>query len=163
MYFGIYDSYTVKNLKLNGEKTILVRCLSKSEYSNKSTMIENSTDYSNILQLYINDNNSFNLDDAKLLNDFIINNDFDEVLTHCALGISRSPAIMICISKIINCPYIENTVKERYRFYNKAIVDTFENYNYETKVINETEFIFRDKYTQSKDSKKLIKVNTSID
>lgn len=162
MYFGIYNCYAIKNLKLSGKKTILVRCLSESEYVSSPPIINNSDAYSNILKLNVNDTNVFDLNNAKLLNEFIMNNDFDEVITHCALGISRSPAVMICISKILQSKDMEQLIKENYRFYNKAIVETFENFSYQTKHINDTNFILRESYKPREEDKILIKKGNYI-
>jgi len=62
--------------------------------------------------------------------------DYDEVVIHCSLGISRSPAIMICVAKILNNRELENIVKERYKFYNSYIVDTFEKTAYSIKMLD---------------------------
>ena len=139
MYFSISNSYTIRNLKPRGNKPILVLCLSESEYNNLSYLEELNNSYSNILKLNIEDKDNFDLSNAELLNDFILENDFDEVVTCCALGMSRSPAIMICISKILNCSKIEELVKVNYKFYNKYIVNTFEQFPYTTKSIEDTE------------------------
>lgn len=38
----------------------------------------------------------------KKINEFILNNDFDEILVHCTAGISRSPAVMSYIDLILD-------------------------------------------------------------
>ena len=157
MYYGIYNSHAVTNLKLRGQKTILIRCLSKHEYEDKSLDILNINDYVNVLNLEIEDKNFFDIKEAKLLNDFIINNDFDEVIAHCSLGLSRSPAIMICIAKILNNLELEQKIKQNYKFYNKGIVSDFEKFPYETKVILDKNFILIDTNIKKEDAKILIK------
>lgn len=113
--------------------------------------IENINDYQAVLRLNVADTNYFDLDNAKKLNDFIINNDFDEVITYCALGISRSPAIMICISKILKSPLMEKLIKENYKFYNKSIVNEFEKFPYQSKSFNDKHLSLRKKsYTKKK-------------
>ena len=158
MYFGIYNNYEIKNIKPKGKKTILIRCLSKSEYKNMDITLPNKNDYIKILTLNIEDSNEFDIDNAKILNEFIINNDFDEVISHCALGLSRSPAIMICISKILNYKELEEIIKENYKFYNKFIVNEFEKYPYKIKKINESNIIIE----TPKKEKQLAKVIDSI-
>lgn len=157
MYYGIYNSRAVTNLKLRGQKTILIRCLSKHEYEDKSLDILNINDYANILKLELEDKNFFDINEAKLLNDFIINNDFDEVIAHCSLGLSRSPAIMICIAKILNNLELEQKIKQNYKFYNKGIVSDFEKFPYETKEILDKNFILIDTNIKKEDAKILIK------
>lgn len=157
MYFGISNSYTIKNLKPRGNKPILILCLSESEYNNMSYLEELNDRYSNILNLNIEDNDKFDLFNVKLLNDFILENDFDEIITCCALGMSRSPAIMICISKILESPKIEEMVKENYKFYNKYIVNTFEQFPYTTKNIEDIEFILN-LPKKSETNKQLIRI-----
>jgi len=162
MYFGIYNSYAVRNLILNGKKTILIRCLSDSEYQDKSLTIQNIQDYSAILELNLEDKNFLDYKNRELLNNFIINNDFDEVITHCSLGLSRSPAIMICIAKILQSSEMEELVKENYKFYNRGIVNDFEKLTYKTKNIIEKNFILRDTYNKNENSKVLVKNNQII-
>lgn len=43
----------------------------------------------------------FTTEMAKKLNQFILENDFDEIAIHCSAGISRSPAIGLCVAKIL--------------------------------------------------------------
>jgi protein-tyrosine phosphatase len=156
MYFQIANSYSIKNLKPRGNKPVLILCLSESEYNNLSYLEELNNSYSNILKLNIEDKENFDLSNAKLLNNFILENNFDEVITCCALGMSRSPAIMICISKILNCPKIEELVKENYKFYNKYIVNTFEQFPYITKNIENKEYILNKQIIKT--TKQLIKI-----
>lgn len=145
MYFSICDDYSIRNYMLKGKNSLLIRILEPSYDTNGIPyQINNIEQYKNVLELYIYDtidnyNNQntkyiFNYEHAKILNDFIITNDFDEVVVHCSLGISRSPAIMICIAKILGNSELENIIKEKYKFYNLNIVDTFENYNYCIKI-----------------------------
>ena len=82
-----------------------------------------------------NKSNLFNYEKALTLNNFILENDFDEVVVHCSLGISRSPAIMICVAKILNNLELENKIKEKYKYYNQYIVRIFQSFNYQIKYI----------------------------
>lgn len=147
MYFSICNDVNIRNHILKGKESILIRVLEPS-YKTVGIpyKINNIAEYKAVLELYLEDttanrkntNNEFIFDNqkAKLLNDFILNNDFDEVVIHCSMGISRSPAIMICVAKILNNRKLENIVKEQYKFYNSYIVDTFENFAYSIKAIN---------------------------
>lgn len=131
MYFGISNCYSIRNLKFKGKKPIVISCLSESEYLDIG--FDDFNDNVTMLKLNIIDTNDFNLKNVELLNEFILNNEFDEIITYCALGMSRSPAIMICISKILQSPLMEKTIKDKYNFYNKSIVDSFEKFPYKTK------------------------------
>lgn len=138
MYFGIFDEDTVTNLQLKGNKPILVRIFSPNKKDEEKTIIENKEDYVDILELYIEDyveepdENELN-DIFEKLNNFILENDFDEVITHCGFGLSRSPAIMICIAKILQNKFFEDVVKEYFKVYNRYIVKKFEEYPYKVK------------------------------
>lgn len=141
MYFNICDSVSIRNYSLKGNKSILIRILEPSYKLNGIPyIISNIEKYKDILELYIEDTlidlenkNIFDYKKAKILNDFILKNDFDEVIVHCSLGISRSPAIMICIAMILNNVELENIIKNKYRFYNLYIVDVFKKSNYSVK------------------------------
>ena len=136
MYFGIYNNHTIKNWIPKGKQPIIIGCLSKNEYQTSKIDIHHQTTKTKILLLDIEDKHYLTEENAQQLNNFIVNNEFDEIITFCALGISRSPAIMICISKIIKAPIIEKIIKENYKNYNKHIVKDFENYPYQTKTLN---------------------------
>ena len=146
MYFGIFDEDTVTNLELKGEKPILVRIFSPDMPDEEKTIIENEEEYINILELYIKDYveepSSTELNDIfEKLNNFILENDFDEVITHCAFGLSRSPAIMICIAKILQNKFFEDVIKEYFKAYNRYIVKKFEEYPYKVKNIEITRLL----------------------
>ena len=149
MYFGISNSYMIKNLKPNGKKTVLIGCLSECEYGNSDIILPSSDGDIEFLKLNIKDNNIFDLNNAEILNDFVLEHDFDEVITFCALGLSRSPAVMICVSKILQSKEMEELVKKYYKFYNKYIVNSFEDFAYKTKNVDNTDLIFRDAYTNN--------------
>lgn len=153
MYFGIYNSHTIMNWKQKGKQTIIIGCLSKSEYNTPNLKIPTDNNSTKVLLLDIKDSDYLSIENAKQLNDFIINNEFDEVITFCALGISRSPAIMICISKIIKSPIIKKIIKENYIHYNKHIVNDFEQFQYQTKIINTQNFIIETKSNQKHNKK----------
>jgi len=139
MYFSICNDVNVRNYNLNGKRSILIRCL-EPDYLNSGIPynINNIDKYVDILELYIYDYSSevkenkfvFDIKKALLLNKFILSNDFDEIVVHCSMGISRSPAIMICIAKILNNKDLEDIIKDKYKFYNRDIVDFFEKSDY---------------------------------
>lgn len=146
MYFNICNDVSVRNYNLKGKNPILIRVLEPSyKISGIPYEIDNIDQYIDVLELYIKDTisvseiisgeNVFNYEKSKILNDFILKNDFDEVVVHCSLGISRSPAIMICIAKIIESNELETLIKEKYRFYNSYIVNIFESFNYSFKKV----------------------------
>lgn len=136
MYYGIFDEKKVTNLNLKGNKSILIRIFDPN--STTHPKIINELDYQKILELYIPDYvtkpETKELEEIfTKLNKFILDNDFNEIIIHCSMGISRSPAIMICIARIINNTKLEQEIKEKYRFYNKFIINEFKNYPYITK------------------------------
>lgn len=142
MYFHICNEVNVRKFELCGNKSILIRVLEPS-YSETGIpyKIENIDDYSAVLELYVQDSyqkekDSFSYDDVIKLNCFILDNEFDEVVVHCSLGASRSPAIMICIAKIIGDEKLEMIIKNKYKIYNSFIVDLFEFIGYKKKNIN---------------------------
>ena len=101
MYYGIYDEDTITKIKPLGKKPIVIRLLDKDK--------EPLENFDNVLKLFVADinkkldlENIYNEKHAKMINDFILNNDFDEILVHCALGISRSPAVMAYIALILD-------------------------------------------------------------
>lgn len=128
MYIGIFNEYNVTNINLKGKKTILIRILEPS--GDKKTQIKNISNYIDVLELYLPDYvkkpNLNEIDETfNELNNFILDNDFDEIIIHCSLGLSRSPAIMLCIAKILNNKVLETIIKNNYKFYNKYILDAF--------------------------------------
>lgn len=140
MYWGIYDDYTIRMLRPKGKKAILVRALEPS-YKERDIpyKIYALNQYIDVLELYFDDicevlsieaNNRFTLfneDMARELIEFIKRNDFDEVNVHCGAGISRSSALMICISKIIDMPQIEKEIINSNRFIpNKLVLSVFD-------------------------------------
>ena len=162
MYFGVSNCYSIRKLKFKGKKPIVISCLSNSEHSDIG--FDEFDDFVKTLKLDIKDTSDFDLKNAELLNEFILNNEFDEVITYCAIGMSRSPAIMICISKILQSPLMEKTIKDKYKFYNKSIVESFGEFPYKTKESNDTTVIYSDYNESNKDNKKLVKeINISID
>lgn len=140
MNFGIYGESEINYIKPSGKKTVLIRIFCPT--TKKIPELETKDLYEDILTLNIEDlsekletpefverlNKEFNK-----LNHFILNNIFDEIIVHCAAGLSRSPAIMICISKILGNYEIEKIVKDNFPIYNKCIVKNFNNYNYKQK------------------------------
>lgn len=148
MYFGIYPEYLVDDIILSGKKAILIRIHDKDWYYKLKTEYL----YSNVLDLCISDmplemvNDEFreSLKEALIkLNEFVLNNDFDEIVVHCGAGVSRSPAIMICIAKILGNRQIEQIVRDNFVMYNKAIVNEFNNYNFKVKDMKIEEVVYK--------------------
>lgn len=135
MYFGIYDREIVKKIKPIGTKPLLIRILdpnSKGEY------FENIKYYHNVLELYVKDDNSFTFNDLKKLNKFIIENTFDEISIHCSLGVSRSPAIGICVARMLSNLEMENIILDYDHFIpNQHIISVLNNSHYLKKQIEE--------------------------
>ena len=140
MYWGIYDDYTIRMLRPKGEKALLIRALEPS-YLERGIpyKIYTLNQYTDVLELYFDDiweivsdrvydrYRLFNEDMAKELIDFINRNEFDEINVHCGAGISRSSALMICVSKIIGKPEIEQKIYECGRFHpNKLVLSVFD-------------------------------------
>lgn len=135
IYFGIYDEISVTKLSLKGKNSVLIRIFEPNSNNITHPLIINHSDYKDILEVflfdYVTSPKSHELDTVfKKINNFVLTNNFDEIIIHCSLGLSRSPAIMICIAKILNNHSLEQTVKEKYKHYNKFIVKEFENYPY---------------------------------
>lgn len=166
MYFGIYDNYTIRSLKPKGKKPILIRAL-EPEYLREGKIpyeIRYIDKYVDVLELYFEDIVDyppveykdrfvlFNTNMARQLIDFIMKNDFDEIMVHCNAGVSRSSALMICISKILGIPEIEDKVYKSGRFVpNKLILNEFSKCeyspkykNYEHKIINTNEELWEE-------------------
>ena len=144
-YFGIFDERRVCNIELNGRNSILIRILEAN--GGRKLPIKNIGDYSAILELnifdYVKNEYEADLEDIfKRLNNFVLENDFDNIIVHCSLGIARSPAIMVYVAKILGNIELENFVKENFRFYNKFIVNAFEKYNYKVKIIDDNCFCY---------------------
>lgn len=167
MYFGIYGEDEADNIDLSGNKPILIRI-------NGSRVLKNDEKYSAILNLDIYDIVSLNnltdefyhqmLNTFFKLNDFLINIDFDEIIVHCAMGISRSPAIMICIARILSCYELEKEVKDNFKFYNKFIVDLFDSYPFIKKNINIRKIFFKGHFLSNRiDDEDVIFVNKNND
>lgn len=141
MYWGIYDEYTIRYLEPKGKKAVLIRILPPSyKKSGIPYEIYTLSKYTEVLELYFEDiceephkgfEDRFILFDEKIatqLIDFVLNHDFDEINVHCGSGISRSSAIMICISKIINRKDIEECIyKNEQLLPNKLVLDRFNN------------------------------------
>ena len=155
MYFGIYDDYTIRKLELKGSKAILIRILEPSYLKNGIPYeIKNLDKYANVLELYFDDilipklqSNSvfFSIEMAEKLNQFILENDFDEISIHCSAGISRSPAIGLCVAKILNSKDMEQQITNYTHFRpNKQILDTFASFDFVCKNdSNNNDIIFR--------------------
>lgn len=154
LYWGIYDEISVMNLKLKGNKPILIRALEPEYFGGKEPYkIKNKDKYVDILELFFVDLITeepekykdefilFNKEMSKELENFILSNDFDEIVVHCSAGISRSSALMICISKIINRYDIEKEIMDCGRFFPNEYV---------LKVFNQTNKLNTNKYKDHK-------------
>lgn len=130
MYYGIYDEYTITKIKPLGKKPIVIRLL--------DTEKEPLENFDKVLNLFVADiimkldaKNIYNEEHAKMINEFILNNDFDEILVHCALGISRSPAVMAYIALILDDKKMFNDIlNEKHFLPNKLILKKSMEYNY---------------------------------
>lgn len=157
MYFGIYGEKEVDSITLNGIHPILIRICGHYD-------LKTSNCYDNILNLNIEDmplecvNINFKIhliSEFTKLNNFILQNEFDEVIVHCAAGLSRSPAIMICIARILNSRKLEEFIKEQFKLYNKAIVYEFTNYYYREKDVKIDSVIFKGHFVESESTRQI--------
>lgn len=150
MYYGVYDEYTITKIKPLGKKPILIRLLDKDK--------EPLENFDKVLKLFVADinreldlENIYNEKHAKMINDFILNNDFDEILVHCALGISRSPAVMAYIALILDDKKMFNDIlSEKHFIPNKLILRKSMEYDYIIKKDNR-EKISRNKFNDYED------------
>ena len=150
MYYGIYDEDTITKIKPLGKKPIVIRLLDKDK--------EPLENFDNVLKLFVADinkeldlENIYNEKHAKMINDFILNNDFDEILVHCALGISRSPAVMAYIALILDDKKMFNDIlSEKHFIPNKLILRKSTEYDYIIKKDNR-EKISRNKFNDYED------------
>lgn len=150
MYYGIYDEDTITKIKPLGKKPIVIRLLDKDK--------EPLENFDKVLNLFVADinmeldlENIYNEKHAKMINDFILNNDFDEILVHCALGISRSPAVMAYIALILDDKNMFNDIlSEKHFIPNKLILRKSMEYDYIIKKDNRKK-ISRNKFSEYKD------------
>ena len=150
MYYGIYDEDTITKIKPLGKKPIVIRLLDKDK--------EPLENFDKVLNLFVADinmeldlENIYNEKHAKMINDFILNNDFDEILVHCALGISRSPSVMAYIALILDDKKMFNDIlSEKHFIPNKLILRKSMEYDYIIKKDNR-EKISRNKFSEYKD------------
>ena len=150
MYYGVYDEDTITKIKPLGKKPIVIRLLDKDK--------EPLENFDNVLKLFVADinkeldlENIYNEKHAKMINDFILNNDFDEILVHCALGISRSPAVMAYIALILDDKKMFNDIlSEKHFIPNKLILRKSMEYDYIIKKDNR-EKISRNKFNDYED------------
>lgn len=150
MYYGCYDEYTIEHIKPLGKNPIVIRILDYEK--------EPLKDFPNVLTIYVSDlekkygsGNLYNESHAKQINEFILNNDFDEILVHCSLGISRSPAVMAYIALILDDKKMFNDILSQKHFFpNKLILQISMTYNYTIKK-DEREKILRNDFSNYKD------------
>lgn len=150
MYYGVYDEDTITKIKPLGKKPIVIRLLDKDK--------EPLENFDKVLNLFVADinmeldlENIYNEKHAKMINDFILNNDFDEILVHCALGISRSPAVMAYIALILDDKKMFNDIlSEKHFIPNKLILRKSMEYDYIIKKDNR-EKISRNKFNDYED------------
>lgn len=151
MYWGIYDEYTIRNYKTKGKCPILIRALEPSYKDKIPYSIDTIDEYIDILELYFEDISEymedyqdkytlFNVEMAYKLIEFVNKNKFDEIVIHCSAGISRSSALMICVSRILGLHSIEKEICKSGRFYpNKLVIQEFMKCNYNT-IFNEKNY-----------------------
>lgn len=144
IYFGIYDDYTIRSYKPKGTKPILIRVLDPSYRTKECPYnIQYINKYLAVLKLFFEDISerppkkyenrfiTFNSEMAKEFYDFIMENEFDEIIIHCCDGASRSSALMICFSKIINRPDLEEFIRKSDRYYpNTLVIEEFTQLNF---------------------------------
>ena len=164
MIFGIYDENRIKNIIPKTHNTLLIRILEPFNIKENDDDLKFKNDYRKIVHLYLYDTyntsdilkQKFNKDNLNIIANIIYQNNYEEILIHCSLGISRSPAVIICISRLINNKELENFIKENYPFYNKMIINIFEQINI-SKKIYDSNFIFRDDCLKKDKNKNLTK------
>lgn len=141
MYFGIYDNYTVKNIKPKGRKPVIIRIADSKDNLHYFSKLKN---YHAVLNMIVSDDDSFTCDNLNELNKFIIDNDFDEIIFHCTAGVSRSPAIAVAVSRMISEYEMERMIVD-YEFFipNKHIIDTVDKCCYSRKKVKDGKLIFR--------------------
>lgn len=150
MYYGCYDEYTIEHIKPLGKNPIVIRILDYEKEPLKN--------FPNVLTIYVSDleknyglGNLYNESHAKQINDFILNNDFDEILVHCSLGISRSPGVMAYIALILDDKKMFNDILSQKHFIpNKLILKISMAYKYTIKK-DEREKILRNDFSNYKD------------
>ena len=129
-HWSIQDLYSVKNYKPKGSKVLLIRVLEPNYNTKNNSDLNYRDNYNSILELkfqdireyppkeYLNRFVLFDADMASFLIDFIKNNlDADEIVVHCSSGQSRSSALMIGISRLLNRQDIEEEINNN-NYYN---------------------------------------------
>lgn len=143
MYWNVLDDYTVRRYSPKGSNSILIRVLEpRYKDSGEPYNIYNINKYSNVLKLYFDDLREeppikykdrfvvFNKEECMKLINFIHENSFDEVVVHCNAGVSRSSAIMICVSRLLNLSNIEEAIYNNHKYSpNPLILKVFEDLN----------------------------------
>lgn len=115
LYFSIMDEGSASEYNPIGERPILIRC-----YYNHLCKIEHIDKFIDVLELKFaegtlediekNKDIVFNEKMAIELNKFILKNDFDEIVIHCSAGAARSPAIGMCVARILGLKELEKTI-----------------------------------------------------
>lgn len=146
IYWGIYDDYSIRRYKPKTNKALLIRALEPSYKEYCPYKISKINEYKDVLELYFEDirdvppeeyKDRFKLFDksmAQQLLDFINSNEIEEVIVHCSAGISRSSALMICISKILGRDDLEEQILNCGRYYpNEVVLEIFNSLDFEVK------------------------------
>ena len=149
----VLSYFNIKNFNISNKNWDY----SEDEYWKKDRWLS-LENFDNVLKLFVADinkeldlENIYNEKHAKMINDFILNNDFDEILVHCALGISRSPAVMAYIALILDDKKMFNDIlNEKHFIPNKLILRKSMEYDYIIKKDNR-EKISRNKFSEYKD------------
>lgn len=144
MKWGVYDDYTIRNIKPTENNSVLVRVL-EPRYKKIGIPynIKYLNDYSAVLELYFDDIRfnipneykdrfvEFNEEMAKNLIKFIKSYEISEVNVHCNKGSSRSSAIMYCIALILENDLIINEIdNDSYYNPNEQVLNIFKNVFY---------------------------------
>lgn len=168
MYWGIYDDCTIRRIKPKTKKSLLIRALEPSYLENGVPYkILYLDEYLAVLDLYFDDiyelipdkvydnRRLFNEDMALRIIEFVKKYEFDEINIHCGAGISRSSALMICVSRVIGAKSIEDKIISCERYIpNGLVLDIFnEVICDEDKLAVEDEFIHSNESEWSKESK----------
>lgn len=135
MKVTIKNLYNIENYIPN-EKSILISII-----DNEETNIDFYNKYIKVLKLDIDDidiciykdidfekYNIFNINHYNKIIEFIQEDDINEIVIHCSLGISRSPAIAIGICKYLRLEDQYKKIRNSNKFFpNLYILSYFEN------------------------------------
>lgn len=141
MKWGIYDDYTIRNIKPTEKNSVLIRILEpRYKESGIPYEIKYLNKYSAVLNLYFDDITSdftdryedrfIKFDESMAIKfiDFITSQNIDEINIHCNKGSSRSSALMYCAALILEDNSIINEIEnDTYYNPNKQVLNVFKN------------------------------------